>query len=244
MAGLGVATLLAAGVAEQALTAQENETVAAGVYSDVQAARGAAAFDTNCSGCHRADLAGGANGPPLSGDRFAKDFAGGDLKALFTRIATTMPRGAPGSLDETVYVDIVAHVLKENGFPAGARDLSADSAAGIKVVPGRPKPPPPVGDFSYVWVVGCLTTGPENTWVLSHATEPVAVAPSGLSAPPPDDIRGTPPGTQSFRLLDAMAYSPESHKGQTVYVRGLLIKLAAEQRMTISSMDVVAPGCR
>jgi hypothetical protein len=38
IAGLGAATLLAAGVAEQAVTAQENvRTVAAGVYSDVQA---------------------------------------------------------------------------------------------------------------------------------------------------------------------------------------------------------------
>jgi arylsulfatase A-like enzyme len=31
----------------------------------------------------------------------------------------TMPRNDPGSLDEDVYLDVLAHVLKENGFPAG-----------------------------------------------------------------------------------------------------------------------------
>ena len=68
-----------------------------------------------------------------------------------------MPRGAPGSLGDNVYLDIVAHLLKENGFAAGSRELTADALDGIRVVPGRPKPPPPIGDFSYVEVVGCLT---------------------------------------------------------------------------------------
>ena len=40
-----------------------------------------------------------------------------------------------------------------------------------------------------------------------------------------------------------MAYNPESHKGQKMYVRGLLIKLPSEQRMTISSFDTIAPSC-
>jgi len=224
------------------------KTVADGVFTDAQATRGAAAFDNACSGCHRVDLTGN-NGPALRGQRFASQYAGKDLKTLFTKIATTMPRNAAGSLAENVNLDIVAHLLRENGFPAGSLELASNALEGIRVLPGRPKPPPPVGDFSYVEVVGCLTAGPQHTWLLTRASEPVSVVPasalrqgSGQAATtvPPD----APPGTQTLQLLDAMAYAPDSHTGHTMYVRGLLIKLAGEQRMTISAFEMVSPTCR
>ena len=75
--------------------------------------------------CHRANLTG-ADGPALRDERFARNFAGKDLKTLYTKVATTMPRSAPGSLGDDVYLDIVAHVLKENGFPAGAEELTTE----------------------------------------------------------------------------------------------------------------------
>ena len=234
------AAVLTAGLAGRALRAQETaKTVADGVYSDDQATRGAASYDTSCSGCHRPDL-GGANGPALIGERFARIFAGKDLKTLYTKIATTMPRGAPGSLGDAVYLDIVAHVLRENGFPAGAGELTAEALSTLEVIPGRPKPPPPVGDFSYVDLVGCLTPGPENTWLLTSASEPVGLAATAANQPGNTD---RPLGTGSFRLLDAMAYGPEAHKGHKMYVRGLLIRLPEEQRMTISSLEMIAPTC-
>jgi S-disulfanyl-L-cysteine oxidoreductase SoxD len=216
-------------------------TVADGVYTDAQAMRGAAVYDGECSGCHRGDL-GGATGPPLREQRFARDFAGKDLKTLFTKIATTMPRNAPASLGDNVYLDIVAHVLKENGFPAGPQELAADALEGVRVLPGKPKPPPPVGDFSYVEVVGCLTAGPQRTWMLTRASEPVAV-PAASTRPSTEAATATPLGTQTFHLLDAMAYAPDGHRGQKMYVRGLLIKLPGEQRMTISSFEMVALTC-
>ena len=232
--------VLIAGVVDRTARAQETaKTVADGVYSEAQATRGSASYDTSCAGCHRADL-GGANGPALRGERFARIFAGKDLKTLYTKIATTMPRGAAASLGDAVYLDIVAHVLRENGFPAAESELTADGLS-VQVLPGRPKPPPPVGDFSYVEVVGCLAPGPESTWVLTNGSEPVSVALAGQSPPPAVTDRAL--GTQVFRLLDAMAYSPEAHKGHKMYVRGLLIKLPGEQRMTISSLEMVAPSC-
>jgi mono/diheme cytochrome c family protein len=225
------------------LTAQETgKTVADGVYSELQATRGAASYDQACAGCHRPDL-GGANGPALRGERFARNFAGRDLKTLYTKIATTMPRGAAASLGDAVYLDIVAHILRENGFPAGERELTDEALSGLQVLPGRAKPPPPVGDFSYVDVVGCLTPGPENTWLLTNASEPTS-----LAAAPASSLRDAVPtdrplGTQQFHLLDAMAYNPESHKGEKMYVRGLLIKLPGELRMTISTFETLAPSC-
>jgi cytochrome c5 len=222
--------------------AQETaKTVADGVYSDAQANRGAVVYDASCAGCHRADLGGGPNGPALRGQRFARVFADKDLKNLFTKIATTMPRNAAASLGESVYLDVVAHMLKENGFPAGSRDLTSDALDGIRVVAGKARPLPPIGDFSYVEAVGCLTKGPQNSWMLTKASDPVAAVPTAAARPAPDAAEK--PGTQTFHLLDAMAYSPEDHKGHTMYVRGLLIRLPGEQRITISAFEMVAPTC-
>lgn len=234
--------VMTAGLVDRTVRAQENvKTVADGVYSELQATRGAASYDTSCSGCHRPDL-GGANGPALRGERFARIFAGKDLKTLYTKIATTMPRGAAASLGDAVYLDIVAHILRENGFPAGAGELSAEALSGLQVLPGREKPPPPVGDFSYVEVVGCLNPGPDNTWLLSNASEPVALAVTG-PAVRQTEVTDRPLGTHVFRLLDAMAYNPELHKGKKMYVKGLLIRLPGEQRMTISSLETIASSC-
>ena len=220
--------------------AQElSTTVADGVYTEEQANRGAAAYEVACAGCHRADLSGNS-GPALKEQRFARVYAGKDLKTLYSKIADTMPRNTPGSLTADVYLDVVAHVLKENGFKAGARELTAAALESIRVVPGQPKPAPPVGDFSYVEVVGCLTAGPRHTWMLTRAGDPVAAAPSA-AAPAAMD---RPLGTQTFQLLDAMAYAPDDHRGQTIYVRGLLIKQAGEPRLTISALETVSPTCR
>jgi len=212
------------------------KTVADGVYTETQAARGAAVYETACAGCHRADL-GGATGPPLKEQRFAREFAGKDLKSLFTKVATTMPRNAPASLGDNVNLDIVAHLLKENGFPAGPQELTADGLDGVRVLPGRPKPPPPIGDFSYVEVVGCLAAGPQQTWMLTRASAPTVPA----AAPTPSAAK--PLGTETFHLVDAMAYAPIDHAGHKMYVRGLLIRLAGEQRMTISAFEMVSPTC-
>lgn len=219
------------------------KTVADRVYSDAQAARGASAYETSCANCHRADL-GGNTGPPLREQRFAREFAGKDLKTLYTKVATTMPRNAPASLADEVYLDIVAYVLRENGFPAGPRELTSDGLDGIRVVPGRPRPLPPVGDFSYVDVVGCLTPAAANTWTLTQASNPIAAAPSSSATVPPPEVAGAPLGTQTFHLVDALAYAPDSHAGQKMHVRGLLIKLPDEQRITISNFEMVSPSCR
>jgi cytochrome c5 len=211
-------------------------TVVDMVYTEAQAARGGAAYEAACAGCHRADL-GGGTGPALKQQRFARQFAGKDLRTLFTKVATTMPRNAPGSLGDNVALDLIAYLLRENGFPAGSEELTADALDRIRVVAGMRKPPPPVGDFSYVEVVGCLTPGPQNTWLLTRASAPAAATPSGS----PDTAK--PLGTETFHLVDALAYAPDSDKGHKIYVRGLVIKLADEQRLTISVFESVSPTC-
>ena len=47
-----------------------------------------------------------------------------------------MPLDARGALATEQYVDILAYILQENGFPAGEGDLVADpeALAGIRIV--------------------------------------------------------------------------------------------------------------
>jgi len=236
-----VAIVVSSGLVHAARSQDHQRTVADGVYTEVQAIRGAAAYEASCSGCHRADLSGGS-GPSLKEQRFAQVYAGKDLQSLFTKIATTMPRGVPASLADDVYVDIVAHLLKENGFRAGDTELSAGALDSIRIVAGRPKPPPPVGDFSYVEVVGCLSGGPLHTWTLTRASEPIAAHPAAtVRASAAEAPRAL--GTNTFHLVDALAYAADAHIGHKMYVRGLLIKLSKEQRITISAFEMLSPTC-
>ena len=99
-------------------------TVQDGVYSDAQAARGQALYANACAGCHGPALAG-AQAPPLAGDPFVSKWRTEPLSGLFIKIRHTMPPAAQGSVTAAQGVDLVAHILKTNGFPAGKTDLPA-----------------------------------------------------------------------------------------------------------------------
>src|SRR5436305_7701613 len=93
-----------------------NRTVLDGVYTDAQAARGEEAFGAKCAMCHEGTC---TDGPPLAGDPFIDNWREDTLDPLFTFIKTGMPRDAQGSLSEGMYLDILAHILKSNHYPAG-----------------------------------------------------------------------------------------------------------------------------
>ena len=56
------------------------------------------------------------------------------LHLLFDKTKTTMPRGAPGTLSDSAYVDIVSYLLNVNEFPAGARELRLEDLPNIQLV--------------------------------------------------------------------------------------------------------------
>ncbi len=107
-----------------------------GVYSEAQAAKGQAAYSEYCSGCHMPDLSGGGPAPALSGEAFVLQNEKKTVGDLFIRIKTTMPPGQPDQLGDDMYLDVVAHLLKANGFPAGQSALSAglDALKQIRIV--------------------------------------------------------------------------------------------------------------
>jgi len=122
--GLDFAILTALLFAQPLVSAQETtSSVRDGVYSEAQANLGAAAFAENCSVCHGAALGGVGEAPALVGAQFISDFNGLTLGDLFERIRTTMPLNNPGALTREQYAEILAFVLKSNGYPAGSREL-------------------------------------------------------------------------------------------------------------------------
>ena len=112
-----------------ALVAAQPRTVWDGVYTDAQAERGGAAYQQACVACHRDDLRGDNTAPSLVGESFT--FLWGDMEvgALAEKIQKLMPPERPGTLPAQTYSDIIAFILKKNGFPAGMAELGADPAA-------------------------------------------------------------------------------------------------------------------
>src|SRR2546428_2435508 len=104
-------------ITSPSLGAQATRTVQDGVFSDAQATRGQALYARRCAGCHGPALAG-ALAPALTGDVFTNKFRMEPLSALFIQIRYAMPPGAEAgaTLTDEESVDLVAHVLKTNGF--------------------------------------------------------------------------------------------------------------------------------
>ena len=123
---LAAALCLSAAVGSS-VWAQSGSSVADGVYTDAQAGRGETAFAAQCAPCHGQTLQGNGEAPALTGADFTADWIGLTLGDLFDRIRTTMPQDTPGKLSRDQYADILAFVLKANGYPAGQKDLDKRS---------------------------------------------------------------------------------------------------------------------
>lgn len=127
---LGLESVLPTASAPQAndrvLVAQAEGTPVS--YTAEQAERGKKVFSEDCVECHGKDLRGGLlGGPPLRGVAFEEKFAqGAPAGALFEFMTATMPPNAPGSYSPNVYADIMAYILKTNGYKAGSAELPSD----------------------------------------------------------------------------------------------------------------------
>jgi len=106
-----------------ALQAQGTKTVWDGVYSDEQATRGRALYNTKCLSCHGPDLSGGEMAPPLIGIGFQSNWNGLSAGDLSERIRVSMPLGAEGSLSRQQVSDMIAAIFAAGEYPVGAAEL-------------------------------------------------------------------------------------------------------------------------
>jgi mono/diheme cytochrome c family protein len=215
-----------------AQTSNPRRTVWDGVYTEAQAARGMQAFGQSCSGCHALTAEGKA---PLVGDSFWKSFAQKTVGDVLEYVSANMPNGSPGSLSEPTYRDIVALMLKSNGFPAGTTELGGNTTAGVQIVrkDGRTELPA----NALVRVVGCLAKNGAD-WVVTSATRPERAERAAQGRE--DATR--PLGSRTIALkyvvthLDALA-------GSRVAVSGLLIGDDGADGINVTTVNRVAPKC-
>jgi S-disulfanyl-L-cysteine oxidoreductase SoxD len=97
-----------------------------GVYTASQAARGEAIYRTHCASCHGTALQGAGLVPPLTGRDFRWDWDLTGVDNLYEKMMFTMPLNRQGQLTPVQEADILAYILKFNGFPAGNQELPAD----------------------------------------------------------------------------------------------------------------------
>jgi quinoprotein glucose dehydrogenase len=225
---VGLVWMLASAAAQEKTTDQ-------GVYTAAQAARGAKIHENYCGACHRDP---GGNAPVIAGERFTKSFAEASLQNVFTTIKTTMPRNNPASLTDAEYVDVVAHLLRQNGYPDGMNELVLTDLADIKI-PGQ------TGDLdqALVQVVGCLSRQ-GRTWTLSAATDPVRTRePEAVKDDEAAKLDAAPAGTRTFRLQQVFG-APTGWTDQRVATKGFLSRSGTEDRVTVTSIRPLTSRCQ
>jgi mono/diheme cytochrome c family protein len=114
-------------LAGAALAQEAGKSVWQGIYTTEQAQRGAGVYAQRCSACHGAALNGTGEAPPLIGGEFVSHWDTMTVGDLYDRVRTTMPQNDPQSLSREDYADVLAFLLKTNGFPAGSQPLDKRS---------------------------------------------------------------------------------------------------------------------
>ena len=214
-----------------------------GAYTAAQAQRGKPIFETSCSGCHGQNLAGG-RGPALAGNVFRTKWNNESVLRLLRLIVETMPRGDPGSLSDETATDIVAYVLSENAFPAGGAELVANRLPDdLIIVPKEAVAATIVANFTHVQSVGCLASGPDDTWLLRGAsavvpTKEESVSPAEISA-----AQASQAGDLSMRLLNAKRFKTKLQSGQRVYVKGLVNRTPREVLLNLTALEAAGGSC-
>jgi len=231
-------TLLVVAIALLSVTvligAQESRarTVWDGVYTDAQAQRAMATYDSVCSRCHM--LIGQGKGA-LTGDAFWTAFTQKSVGDLLTFVKTNMPNGNGGSLPSATYDDLVALILKSNGFPAGSTEVSAAAVAGVQIVPKDGPGELPANVLARV--VGCLTKSGTD-WVLTRATAPERIDKTAVGSE--DATR--PLGTRSI-VLKFVLTRLDGFVGQRLSVSGILMGSGGADGINVTTVNRVAESC-
>jgi mono/diheme cytochrome c family protein len=225
---------LVAAVTEPAAWAQ-GKTVWDGVYTAPQAARGAASFATSCARCHAVDPSANEAGRNLAGKAFWDSFRESTVESLLDFVSKNMPNQAGGTLSADTYADLVAYILSRNELPAGATELSKESAAGVQII--AKTGPGELPNGTLVRVLGCVARREGGGFVLNTATAPER---------PSAEIDATDPtrslGARSYRLMFLLT-SLERFVGHRMRVRGLLMGEGGRDGINVSQTESLSPSC-
>ena len=214
-----------------------------GIYTSAQADQGKRSA-ARCQGCHGPDLNGTDRAPALKGNGFVANWQDGSVNRLFVKVRDTMPPGNTDSLSPEVKLTIVAHLLRENGFPAGASELttSADLLDGLQIT--RQGGDVGAPNFALVQVVGCLTSDQASGFRLTNASEPAVTRDSAPSTAALKSAESKPLGRQTFALVSVDAATRTgSLNGRKVEARGLLYRDGSYADLNLTSIKPLASDC-
>jgi len=236
IAMLSAAVLFVASAGSALIGAQgapARRTVWDGVYTDAQATRGTQAFGQSCTNCHTMATTGNR---PLTGEKFWEGWTQKSVPDLITFVRTNMPNGNGGSLSASTYHDLVAFILKSNGFPAGTTELSPETVAGVQIIPKDGPGELPAGTL--VRVIGCLGPQVGRDWTLTNATVPERIEKAGVGA----EDAGKPVGDRTTTLKFVLTRL-NNFAGQKMSVSGLLIGPGGADGINVTTVNRVAETC-
>jgi mono/diheme cytochrome c family protein len=229
------------------VVALQVSTVLDGAYSDAQAGRGKSAYTAQCGSCHGVALEG-ISAPALTGKQFLERWREGTLDGIYEFIRARMPFGKPPNstrIADTEYLDILTYILKANGYPTGAAELSPAGIGRVMLV-GK-NGPQPVPDGALVVTIGCLSQR-DGVWTLSRAIEPARTRSESASTAAELQASGEKPlGTQTFRLADLDAvpeFTPENHDGHKMRAKGYLVRQPNAERIHLSAIEMLSNSCQ
>lgn len=228
----GGAAALAMTMAIGASAQSARRTVWDGVYTAAQADRAMATYDSVCSRCH---LLTGQGKGALTGDAFWTAFTQKSVADLLTFVKTNMPNGNGGSLPAATYNDLVALILKANGFPEGTADVTPESVVGVQIVPKDGPGELPANVLARV--VGCLAKN-GSEWVLTRATAPERIDKSG---PVPEDVTRAL-GTRTIGLKFVLTRL-DAFVGRRMSVSGMLIGTGGADGINVTTVNPVSDSC-
>jgi mono/diheme cytochrome c family protein len=225
-----MATALAAAQAPKAPTVWD------GVYTDAQAERATATFGSTCSRCHSL-TEDGSGSRPLTGTKFWEGYTQKTVGDLLKYVSANMPNGAAaGSLSASTYNDLVALILKSNGFPAGKTELAPDTIANVQIIPKDGPGELPANTL--VRIVGCLGPKAGSDWTLTNATNPERTEKTGVG---PEDA-SRPLGSRTLALKFVLTRL-DAFVGQRMSVTGLLLGAGGADGINVSTVNKVADAC-
>jgi len=218
-----------------------------GIFTVAQADAGKQS-SARCQGCHGPQLSGTDRAPTLKGPSFLANWGDGSVNRLFSKVRDTMPPGNTDSLPPEVKLNIVAHLLRENGFPAGASELTVNADALDALQITKKGADGSVPNFALVQVVGCLTAaqpgGQASAWTLTNASDPTVTRDSTPTAAALKSAEAKPLGRQTFGLVSVDAATRSGTvTGRKVEARGLLYRDGAYADLNLTSIKPVSSDC-
>jgi len=102
-----------------AVSAMAQTELATGPFTAAQSEAGRKAYITHCAACHQANLSGQGDALALAGRPFMAGWSNRTSQDLYKLIHASMPKGAPGSLEDETYANLTAFILHANGAKPG-----------------------------------------------------------------------------------------------------------------------------